>query len=85
MSNQSAENFGGWGAVLVCEEMWSKKEVARKEIFGGDINTTNNKMELTASIKVLRHLARTYIPVEMYVDSNYVLQGITTRIEGWKA
>lgn len=83
--NQNSENFGGWGAVLVCQESFSGKEVVRKEIYGGETNTTNNQMELTATIKALRCLIDKKMPIEVYVDSNYVLQGITEWIHGWKA
>ena len=68
---------GGWGAVL----MYGDK---RKEIFGGDANTTNNRMELTAAIEALKALKR---PCELtlYTDSQYVRKGILEWIDGWKA
>lgn len=78
--NQNATNYGGWGAVLT-----TSNSDSRKEIYGGVCNTSNNKMELTAPIEALKRLKRTNIPVEVYSDSNYVVQGMNEWIEGWKA
>ena len=68
---------GGWGAVL----RYGKHE---KELSGGDAETTNNRMELTAAIESLKALKRPS-KVELYTDSTYVKQGITEWIHGWKA
>lgn len=76
--NQNAENVGGWGAVL-------KYKDKVKEIHGGQLNTTNNIMELTAAIKALESLKTTNIPVEMYIDSAYLINGVNEWIEGWIA
>ena len=67
---------GGWGAILMSGEH-------RKEIFGGEANTTNNRMELLAAISALEALKRKSA-VEIHTDSNYVKNGITTWIHGWK-
>jgi ribonuclease HI len=67
---------GGWGAIL---DHGGK----RKEIYGGEKNTTNNRMELKAAIEALNALKRP-CTVEMHVDSNYVKDGITKWIHGWK-
>jgi len=67
---------GGWGAWL----KWGEHE---KELFGGDPSTTNNRMELTAVIESLALLKRR-TPVAIYTDSEYVKNGITTWIHGWK-
>ena len=67
---------GGWGAVL---EYGGKS----KEIFGGDLSTTNNKMELKAVIEALRLLTEP-CKVTLTTDSKYVIQGITEWISGWK-
>lgn len=75
--NQFADNYGGWGAVLVYGSH-------QKELFGGAINTTNNKMELQGLIEGLKAINKYDIPVEVYLDSNYVLQGITQWIHNWK-
>ena len=68
---------GGWGALLRCKG----KE---KELYGGEPDTTNNRMELTAAIEALKAIKR---PCEIVVttDSNYVRQGIEKWIAGWKA
>jgi ribonuclease HI len=68
---------GGWGALLVS----GTKE---KELFGGEANTTNNRMELMAVIQALSALKRP-CQVTIHTDSKYVLQGITEWITGWKA
>ena len=67
---------GGWGAVL----SWDGQ---MKELSGGQVDTTNNQMELTAVIKGLEALKR---PVNLHIvtDSKYVMQGITKWIAGWK-
>ena len=75
--NQNAENFGGWGAVLVGVGAFDGKEKQRVELYGSAINTTNNIMELTGAIRALQNIKRKDLPVEVHVDSNYVLQGIT--------
>ena len=67
---------GGWGAWL----RWGAHE---KELFGGEPNTTNNRMELTAVIESLALLKKP-TPVAVYTDSEYVKNGITTWIHGWK-
>ena len=67
---------GGWGAWL----SWAGHE---KELFGGEATTTNNRMELTAVIEALSSLKR-MVPVALYTDSEYVKNGITSWIHGWK-
>ena len=67
---------GGWGALL----RWKGHE---KELFGGELNTTNNRMELTAVIQALSAL-KSRCEVAVYTDSEYVKNGITTWIHGWK-
>lgn len=74
--NQAEKNVGGWGAYLV----WGSHT---KELFGGEANTTNNKMELTAAIEGLRAVKNKNVPVDVYVDSAYVLNGITQWVYGW--
>lgn len=68
---------GGWGALL----QWNGHE---KELFGGEEETTNNRMEMMAVIKALEAL-KGPSQVELYTDSKYVMQGITEWLEGWKA
>ncbi len=54
-----------------------------RELFGGEKDTTNNRMELTAVIRALDTLTRA-VEVHVHTDSKYVQQGITTWIHGWK-
>jgi ribonuclease HI len=67
---------GGWGAVL-------KSGPHRREISGGDAQTTNNRMELTAAIEALKAL-RSPSQVDLFTDSTYVKKGITEWIANWK-
>jgi ribonuclease HI len=67
---------GGWGAVLIFGDK-------NKEISGSSTHTTNNIMELTAPIESLKTLKEPCI-VNIYTDSVYVKNGITTWIHGWK-
>ncbi len=67
---------GGWGALLRMGD-------TEKEIFGGEANTTNNRMELTAVIEALAALKRSCDAV-VYTDSSYVQKGISEWIHGWK-
>ena len=69
---------GGWGAVL---QTGGGHE---KELWGGEPNTTNNRMELMAAIMALEALKRP-CRVELHTDSKYVMQGITEWMRGWKA
>ncbi len=68
--------IGGWGVYL----SYKGKE---KKIYGSEKHTTNNKMELTAAIKALESIKKD-IPIILYTDSKYVLEGITKWIIGWK-
>ena len=67
---------GGWGAIL-------DYNGTRKELNGGEALTTNNRMELMGAISALEALKRP-CEVEMHVDSQYVKDGITKWIHGWK-
>ena len=69
---------GGWGVILMSGQH-------RKELFGGEEHTTNNRMELLAAIKGLEALKGTGHNVELWTDSNYVVQGCNTWLKGWKA
>ena len=74
---------GGWAAIILAEK-------DKKEIFGGEKLTTNNRMELTAPIKALEYCAKQYdkqLPlkqIEIYTDSTYVKEGITVWINTWE-
>lgn len=68
---------GGWGA-------WISYDGHEKELFGGEMLTTNNRMELTAVIRALEALKRT-CHAKVFTDSVYVQKGMTEWIAGWKA
>ena len=67
---------GGWGALI-------KFDGVEKEIFGGQIDTTNNQMELSAAIEGLAVLTEP-CSVKLFTDSKYVMDGITQWIHNWK-
>ena len=67
---------GGWGAIL----RWANHE---KELSGGDPHTTNNRMELMGAISALEALKRP-CTIDLHTDSQYLRQGITQWIHGWK-
>ena len=69
---------GGWGAILIAANG------TEKTFCGGDLATTNNRMELMAAIQALEALNRP-CRVDLHTDSKYVMQGITEWIRGWKA
>jgi ribonuclease HI len=68
---------GGWGVVL-------RSGASEKELYGGELGTTNNRMELMAVIQALGALKRP-CAVTLNVDSLYVLKGMTEWLPGWKA
>lgn len=67
---------GGWGAIL----RWRDEE---RELWGGEPDTTNNRMELMAAIMALESLKRP-VPAILHTDSTYVKDGITKWIHNWK-
>ena len=76
-NNQNDSNVGGWGVLLLWRD-------AKKELRGSAFDTTNNKMELTACIEGLRAIKNKTFPVDVYLDSSYVLNGITGWIKNWQ-
>ena len=74
---------GGWAALILTEK-------GKKEIFGGEKLTTNNRMELTAAIKALEYCLEketkqlSLKEVKIYTDSNYLKDGITVWINNWE-
>jgi ribonuclease HI len=68
---------GGWGTIL----RWKGRD---KELSGGEMLTTNNRMELMAAIRGLEELKRP-CDVVIYTDSTYVQKGITEWLPGWKS
>jgi ribonuclease HI len=67
---------GGWGAIL-------RKGTTEKELFGGELLTTNNRMEMMAVIEALRALKES-VEARVHTDSQYVQKGISEWIHGWK-
>ena len=67
---------GGWGAILRSGE-------TERELFGGEPQTTNNRMEMTAVIEALRALKKP-VAAKVHTDSQYVQKGISEWIHGWK-
>lgn len=63
--NQNETNVGGWGAILEFGEH-------SKELHGGEVNTTNNRMELTAVIEAFQALKRDGLEIRVFTDSSYV-------------
>ena len=74
---------GGWAAIIFLEDK-------KKELFGGEKLTTNNRMELTAAIKALEYCSRqdeklpTLRQFKVYTDSIYLKEGITVWINTWE-
>jgi ribonuclease HI len=69
---------GGWGVVL------RATDGTERELFGGQLDTTNNRMEMTAVIEALAAL-KYPCAVTLHLDSQYVLKGVTEWLAGWKA
>jgi len=67
---------GGWACILRFKQF-------KKEMYGSESHTTNNRMELQAAVEGLRAL-KEVCEVEIITDSNYMKNGITTWIQGWK-
>lgn len=67
---------GGWGVFM----RWGDRT---KEMCGGEVSTTNNRMELTAVIEALRAIKRP-VPMTIFLDSQYVRNGIEKWMDGWK-
>lgn len=67
---------GGWGAIL-------RSNGKERELSGGEVPTTNNRMELMAAIEALKALKKP-CHVQLWTDSNYVRDGITKWIHGWR-
>ena len=67
---------GGWGALMIFKGV-------EKELWGGERETTNNRMELTAAIRALAELKRE-CQVRLVTDSQYVMQGIQEWMPNWK-
>ena len=71
---------GGWSVII-------KKNNSTEEFFGGEVPTTNNKMELTAVIEALKAVENSVTPMHevfIYTDSKYVVDGMKSWVAGWK-
>ena len=74
---------GGWAAIVLLEN-------EKKELFGGEKSTTNNRMELTAAIKALEYCTKqkeerlSWKNVRIFTDSTYLKEGITVWINNWE-
>src|SRR3954453_4996626 len=71
--------IGGWGSILISPVHGN----ARRELSGGEPETTNNRMELTAAIQALRALKQPCV-VELYTDSQYLKRGINDWMPEWE-
>lgn len=71
---------GGWAAVLL-----SKEQNAAKEISGYEAHTTNNKMEILAAINGIKAITSENVKIQIFTDSMYLKNGITSWIKSWKA
>ena len=69
---------GGWGALIIYDGV-------AKEIYGGEKDTTNNRMELSAVIEALKVIDNKMCPLSVYTDSTYVLKGMSEWLKGWKS
>jgi len=70
---------GGWGAVVALPQG------GVVELGGADKETTNNRMELTATIEALRYVGELDEEITLYTDSSYAINGITKWVDGWQA
>ena len=69
---------GGWGVLMQYGD-------TEKTLYGGEPDTTNNRMEMRATIEALKAIKTSYTgPITLWTDSTYVLKGITEWIHGWK-
>ena len=68
---------GGWGALIIYNN-------DKKEIYGGENETTNNRMELSAVIEALKVIDGQMCSLSIYTDSKYVLKGMSEWIKEWK-
>ncbi len=67
---------GGWSAILIYNGV-------EKELYGGEMHTTNNRMEMLAAIKAIESLKESCM-VELFTDSTYLKNGVTLWIKGWQ-
>lgn len=83
-NNQEEENLGGWGYVL--EALQGSRILKTASAHGSAVNTTNNRMEMTALIEALSALTRDGLHIEVYSDSGYIVKCFKEKwYEGWQA
>lgn len=70
---------GGWSAIIL------RDNSEPQEISGGTVSTTNNRMELIAVVEAIKTISPITAPVTIISDSQYVINGMTTWLSGWKA
>lgn len=70
--NQSEKNVGGWGAILEYGEH-------KKELYGGEMNTTNNRMEMMALLEALRAITKDNMILHCFSDSSYLMECFTKK------
>ncbi len=81
--NQSDSNYGGWGAILEFGDH-------QKELYGGEKNTTNNRMEMTALLNALEAIKKPNQSIEIFSDSSYLMDCfrqkwyVKWKSNGWK-
>lgn len=76
--NQSEENAGGWGAILEYGDY-------KKELCGGELNTTNNRMEMTALLQAFNALKKEGLTIEVFSDSSYLMNCFREKwYENWQ-
>ncbi|MTI16827.1 ribonuclease HI [Rhodobacteraceae bacterium RKSG542] len=68
---------GGWAAILF-------NETHKREVCGGELHTTNNRMELIAVVEALKRIKQPS-KIVLHSDSKYVIEGVSSWLEGWKA
>ncbi|AGF49294.1 ribonuclease HI [Candidatus Kinetoplastidibacterium galati] len=69
---------GGWGVMIIYPDG------KRVDLYGGENNTTNNRMELLAVIQGLKKVNKEFMDVDIYTDSKYVINGMTKWVNNWK-
>lgn len=90
--NQNEENIGGWGAVLEYDAATPGGDPAHYEkvLWGGELNTTNNRMEMTALLAAFRALKKPNLTIEVFCDSAYLMDCFREKwyanwlTNGWK-
>lgn len=80
-NNGKENNIGGYGIVL---QYVTRDNTYIKELYAGERNTTNNIQEMKGLIVALETIKTTSIPIELYCDSAYVVNGVNDWMNGWK-